>query len=340
MKLKKDTNRKLVITAGLKTKYNSFAANFEYFFNGDVWPGMHSKPRRIDGVLMRFKIGRIYQNAKAIHQKIAKNKFDYDIIIIIKGVYILPKTLKYISEQKKTCKLVLWTPDDLFLSHNQTFWLRKSLKYYDLVVTAKELNIQNHELESLGARRVIFRHQAFDELLHKGIFFSESQIEEKVLFVGMFEQRRYDFLNFLAESGINVEVYGNGWDAVKNKTSSKLRIHGKPIIGTDYVKIISRHLVTIGFLRELNRDLHTTRTFEIPACFGLMLAERNTEQEKYFKEDYHSLYFDSKEELLSKVKWIMDNRSSALNIRRRGHEHCMSSGYSYRELIDFILSSV
>ena len=41
--------------------------------------------------------------------------------------------------------------------------------------------------------------------------------------------------------------------------------------------------LSLGFLRKKNRDLYTVRTFEIPACNGVLLAERTRAHEAIYK---------------------------------------------------------
>ena len=76
-------------------------------------------------------------------------RFKPDIVFIVRGLMVWPRTLR-----KLNCmgiKSISWSNDDMFASHNRSFWYKKGVKYYDLVGTQKSYNCNPEELPSFGA---------------------------------------------------------------------------------------------------------------------------------------------------------------------------------------------
>ena len=86
--------------------------------------------------------------------------------------------------------------------------------------------------------------------------------------------------------------------------------------------------MNLGFLRKLNRDQTTTRSVEIPACAGFMLAERTAEHLQLFEEGREAEFFASPAELLQKCRRYLADETGRRSIARRGFERCIASGYS------------
>ena len=82
-------------------------------------------------------------------------------------------------------------------------------------------------------------------------------------------------------------------------------------------------------MRKAWPDQHTTRTFEIPACSSLLLADRTEEHQQFFEEGKEAEFFASCEELLDKVKFYCSNESARKCVADRGYKRCKEGGYAY-----------
>jgi spore maturation protein CgeB len=157
-------------------------------------------------------------------------------------------------------------------------------------------------------------------------------------FVGTFEEDRAEKMLFLAENGIKVRIWGNGWKRWIGKHPNLL-VEGRPVYGLDYIKVLNATKINLCFLRKANRDLQTDRTMEIPACGAFMLAERTEEHLRLFEEGKEAEFFDvdNPKELLEKVKYYLTHEEERKKIAKAGRERCLKSGYSHHDRLKYMM---
>lgn len=270
--------------------------------------------------------------------RVESGRTRFDIAWIEKGVMIRPSTLRFIKKHSPGSVLVSCSEDDMFARHSRTYWYVKGLKYYDVVFTTKVYNLM--ELTTLGARRTELFLDAYDETLHRPVALSaaeKTQYACDVGFIGSFESDRAERMLYLAEHGIKVTVYGNGWGGWIGKNPN-LIVKNKPIYGEEYVKAINATKINLCFLRKINRDQVTSRSVEIPACCGFMMGERTARHLEYFEEGKEAEFFNSNEEMIAKVRFYLENDGARKTIACAGRERCVNSGYSMRAQLDRMLS--
>lgn len=275
---------------------------------------------------------------KKIRQAIKKEKFD--IVWIEKGNTIKPKILCFIKKNQPQAKLISLSEDDMYARHNRSFYYDCGIKYYDIVFTTKVYNLT--ELKLLGAKRTELFFDSYDENVHRPINLTKED-EEKfgcdVGFIGTFEKDRAEKMLFLAENGIKVVVWGNGWELWQDKNIN-LIIKNAPIYGDDYAKAIRATKINLCFLRKINRDEITSRSIEIPACGGFMIAERTKRHLEFFEENKEAVFFDTKEELLDEVKKYLGNNENRRKIAEAGRERCIKSGYGMKNQLSKVLKKI
>jgi hypothetical protein len=161
-----------------------------------------------------------------------------------------------------------------------------------------------------------------------------------VVFAGHFEpDGRGDILEYLLQHGIQVRIFGARWGELP-RTSIIRRQHIQPVLGEKYVQTIAGAKVALVFLSQANRDTYTRRCFEIPACRTLMIAPRTDDLKALFKEDEEAVYFSSKEELLCKVRFYLENDSARERIAQAGYRRCLQDGHSNIDRAKQVLAAI
>lgn len=265
---------------------------------------------------------------------------DPSFIWIEKGLAIKAHTLKNLRELLPKIPFVFYSEDDMYARHNQSAYFRRCLPMYDIVFTTKSYNVD--ELTQIGAQRVEFIDQAYDQIAHRPLLVSESEKKRfgaDVVFVGSFEENRAQQMLFLAENGISVRVWGNGWGESRN-LHSKLLVENHPLYDDDYVKSLCSSKIALCFLRKENRDLQTSRTMEIPACGVFMLAEKTSEHQRLFESGKEVEFFESQEELLEKALYYLQHDIEREVIAKAGRNRCIRSGYSHHDRVKYMISII
>ncbi len=285
---------------------------------------------------LKIPLDRYDVNQKLLSYDLLK----IDVVFIVKGNEVHPKTLKKIKSKYPQIRLVSWSLDDMYAWHNRSFFYTLSLRYYDLVVTTKSYNVQ--ELPLLGANKVLFHYQAYSNDIHKPRRCTESYNHD-VVFIGYPEKERITSILYLAYHGIKIDIYGypSAWKKPKyNIKHENITLHEEALYDKNYSEALSCAKVSLCFLRKVNRDLHTSRSIEIPACGGFMIAERTDEHLELFEENVEAVYFDNNEELLTKVKYYLEHEEERKKIAFHGLSRCKSSGYSYDDIVVKIVDEV
>jgi spore maturation protein CgeB len=290
---------------------------------------------------MRWKVGYPVDTVN-LNQLLSESAQDFspDLIWIEKVQTLYPSTYKQLRQLLPKAKIVLYSEDDIFMRHNRSIYLQQSLPLFDVVFTTKPRNLQ--ELPHLGAKRVFCIYQAYDRNLHRPITLTldeQAQWGSDVSFIGTFERDRAEKMLYLAEQGVSVRVWGSNWQKWR-KQHPNLRIEQRPVYNDDFIKVICGSKINLNFLRKANRDRHTSRSLEIPACEAFMLAEKTDEHLQLFQEGKEAEFFNSREELLRKVQYYLDHDEKRISISVAGRQKCLDSGYSHHDRLKVMLIQV
>lgn len=285
---------------------------------------------------------RIPENRKENSQIIEKiNSTYYDIVWIDKGITIFPETLQYIKKKSPKTLLISYSPDNMALRHNQSQQYLECIPLYDYIITNKSYILD--DLKKLGAKNVRFVNNSYESTFHYPRTLTPEDYKEiggDIGFVGAWEKERCESILYLAQHGLNVRVWGGGkWLKYKGMYPN-LTIEDKGLYSENYSKSFQAFKISLCFLRKMNFDLQTTRTVEIPACGGFMMAERTSEHQAMFEEGKEAVFFSSNEELLEKCKYYLSHEEERKQIATAGLKRCQTSGYSNEDTIRNVINNI
>lgn len=283
---------------------------------------------------LRLPLDLTFLNFRFLKQVIFN---DYNAIIIIKGNNIFPISIFLARILNNKTTIISWSLDNMIKKHNSSLYFKFSIPLYDIIYTTKSNTIKS--FKKLNARRVELITQAYSKFEHYPEDYSKD-FDYGILFIGSPEDDRIEKLKFLSKKNIKVNVFGNGWEKYDLKNYSNIKIHNRPLLDSDFRKAISSSKISLNFLRKINDDIHTSRTFEIPACGGFMISERSIEHSDFFIEDNEAVYFDGSDELYQKVLLYLDNEKPREKIKLNGLKKIKILNNTYCEMVNKILDNL
>jgi len=283
----------------------------------------------------RYKKGPLINNINKYIVAALKEEA-YDLIWVDKAVFVTPKTTALL--RSKAAKLVHFTPDPAFTFHKSKLFL-KSLPYYDFLVTTKSYELE-HYYKYIKTEKVLYATQGFDAKLHKPSKHPFSK-KEGFVFIGHYEDQRAVVLEKLLQNDIKITLAGIKWYqfAKKHQNNPNLIYLGNGVYGEDYVKTLQKAKMAWGALSKWVPELHTTRTFEIPACGTALVTERNTETQLFFKDD-EAIFYTNENDLIEKITFFMNNDKPLEVLTKKGTSRAVTNAYDYNSILNAILKTI
>jgi spore maturation protein CgeB len=263
--------------------------------------------------------------------------------------------------------LVHYTPDPYFtLAWKRTRLSDAAMPLYDALVTSKKYELDQYRALN---RQVIYMPLGFGDRDHRPLAPANQRdarrFSSDISFLGGWEPRREALLSDLGERvACDMKLWGYGWEHVRDGRVTPRRwammrrnaggvsysvrknpaiaraLQGGEVYAAEYAYALSGARISIGFLRQICPDQHTTRTFEIPACGSMLLADRSEEHLDMFEEGVEAEFFASTEELVEKAQFYLANESSRAKIALAGFRRCHDGGYSYSARMQMVMAEL
>lgn len=275
--------------------------------------------------------------------------FRPDLVWAEKQEFLTPDTLEGLKALG--ARLVHFTPDPYFsLSWKRTPVMDRAMSGFDVLVYCK--SYEREDYARLG-RPLVYMPLGYCDEVHRPLASQDARWSSVVGFLGGWEPRRERLLHQIAGAGVEVKIWGGYWDFLKDGRwtlrrqvilgqlagRDPFRFHRDPLLAAawqggevyadDYARALTGASIGLGFLRKVCPDQHTTRTFEIPACGSMLLADRTEEHQDFFAEGSEAEFFGSEEELVDKARFYARHASARAKVAAAGRERCISGRYAY-----------
>jgi spore maturation protein CgeB len=265
----------------------------------------------------------------------------YDLGWVDGGEWVTLKVIKLLRRHAQ--KIVSYSIDDPLGPRDGPRFkaYRQSLPYYDLNAVVRNENVA--EAYALGAIDVLRVYRSADEVSHAPRKLSESDHQvwdTEVLFLGTWFPERGPFLLDLISLGVPLTIQGSGWHKAPEWPQLKAYWRGGSIAGDDYAKAIQCAKVNLGMVSKENRDLHTTRSLEIPALGGLLCAERTIEHTQMYEEGKEALFWSDSEECAAMCKLALADESGRQAIANAGEQRLHLNGHLNQKEMQLIIAGV
>lgn len=283
-------------------------------------------------ILHRIGFSNILQR---INRDLLKAVDDYhpDIVWIFKGMEIYSRSLIRIKE--KGVKLVNYNPDHPFKFDSKgsgNLNILQNIELYDLHFSYSKTIIED----------LVAKYQVNASYLPFGYKLSKmntmKDVVRKVGFIGNPDKERWEIISSLLSEGVEVDVYGIGWNNFNNGGSERLTIH-PPVFEERFVEKSQLYALQLNVFRPQNEGSHNMRTFEMPALGCIMLAPDSPEHQSFFKNEVEAFYYSSQEELVELAKRILafDNETIS-ELRMNAFNRSINSDYSYKAKAAVVMS--
>jgi spore maturation protein CgeB len=217
---------------------------------------------------------------------------------------------------------------------------RRAVPEYDLLAVVREDNLP--ELQALGARHTLRVWRSADEVSHAPRTLSPADHKRwgsEVLFLGTWMPERGPFLLKLVQLGVPLSIRGPNWQKAPEWPRLQAHWRGGSIGGDDYARAIQCAKVNLGLLSKGNRDLHTTRSLEIPALGAVFCAERTPEHQATYTEGEEAVFWADAEECARQCRWLLADEPRRLAMAERGHQRFLSNRHGNQDILQQMLDA-
>jgi spore maturation protein CgeB len=188
-----------------------------------------------------------------------------------------------------------------------------------------------------GAKRVLEVTFAADEVVHRPPQPAPRR-DLDVVFVGTWLPGRGPLLVRLLQLGLPLRIFGPRWSKAPEYRELSPVVTEAYLGDREYVQTIARAKIGLALLFKGNRDLHTTRSLEIPAIGTLLCAERTIDHTAMYQDGEEAVFWRDAEECAAMCAELLRDEQRLERIARAGHERVIRNGCFNEQVLARILA--
>jgi len=272
----------------------------------------------------------------------AVQQSDPELVWVNQGEFLGPRLLHQL--RALSIPIINYTNDDPFGAHRNGLRFRlylKALPYYDLLAVVRTVNV--HEATVHGAQRVVRVFMSADEEAHrphKVTPETRSRYRSEVAFIGTWMPERGQFMAALVRLGLPLSIWGDRWHKAREWSIIKSHWRGAAVYDERYAHVIQSTKVALGLVSKDNRDLHTTRSMEIPALGTVLCAERTSEHVSLYEEGIEALFWSTPDECATACRRLLADDAYRQSVARRGRARLQRNGNYNEQVLETLLDEV
>ena len=264
----------------------------------------------------------------------------WDLVWVDCGAQLSPAFYRWL--RKSRAPVVNYMTDNAFQSRDHKKWdlYRQCLPLHDLTVVPRAGNVS--EARRAGAKDVMRVYFSYDPVAHApSPGAAEAKKVHDVIFVGSWMPERGPFARAVLQRGLSLSILGNGWRRSPEWPDLKGHWLGGSVYGRAYVEAIESARIAIGLLSKGNRDLHTTRSVEVPFIgSAAFCAERTAEHAEMYREGVEAVFWNSPQECAQACLKLLEDPAGCRKMAARARNRVIELKLSNDEVAASILDRV
>lgn len=166
----------------------------------------------------------------------------------------------------------------------------------------------------LGYRNVIKSQWACNHHQYKRL---DLPLRYDVTFVGLPHGERPDLVRYIRNAGIDIRVWGLGWESGRVDQTDLIRIFNQSRINLNFSNASSKP----RFQRWLRFEPQIkARNFEIPGTGGFQLSGRADDIDAYYVPDREIVLFGDRRELVERIRHYLSHEDERAHVAEAGYQ--------------------